>query len=321
MYAKNLPLRFWKQPFWQQWVRVAKPTGDFASLTPRKIYIIPTRCGLLYGVMLFALLAGSINYSVSLGFFVTFLLTSLGNIAMLHTWRNLVHLDVRLLKAKPVFVGDHATVLMQVREPKNRARFAINAQFIDNLLDTEDLAANSTQSFSLPIVTHKRGYIACPRIRLHTEFPLSLFHAWAYVESAFQFVVYPKPIDFACKPNLTVDNNLDGANNSNKGDDEFNGHKAYQVGDAFSRVNWKASSRGIGLLTKQYSGSGQSTLWLDWDTTLGLDTEACISQLSYWIVEAFEAQQTYGLRLPNLTLNPNNTEAHFHEALTALALM
>jgi uncharacterized protein (DUF58 family) len=321
MFAKILPLRFWMQPFWQQWVRVAKPTGDFATLTPRKIYIIPTRWGLFYGVMLFALLAGSINYAVSLGFFVTFLLTSLGNIAMLHTWRNLVHLDVRLLHAKPVFVGEHATVLMQIRESKNRARFALAAQFVDDLLVTGDLAANKTQSFSLPIATHKRGYMACPRIRLHTEFPLSLFHAWAYVESAFQFVVYPQPIDFARKPNLDADNNLEGANTFNKGDDEFNGHKAYQIGDAFSRVDWKASSRGIGIFTKQYIGSGQSTLWLDWDATLGLDTEDRISQLSYWIVEAFEAQQTYGLRLPNLTLNPNNTEGHFHEALTALALM
>jgi uncharacterized protein (DUF58 family) len=321
MVTKNPTLRFWKKPFWQQWVRVARPTGDFASLSPRKIYIIPTRWGILYGVMLIALLAGSINYSVSLGFFVTFLLTSLGNIAMLHTWRNLVHLDVRLLNAKPVFVGEYATVFMQVREPKNRARYAIAAQFIENLERIEDVTANETRTFSLSIVTHKRGYSTCPRIRLFTEFPLSLFHAWAYIESAFQLVVYPQPIDYSGNPSYSKDTHLEGAIATSKGDDEFNGHKSYQIGDAFSRVDWKASSRGIGIFTKQYSSSGQSSLWLDWDSTLGLDTEARISQLSYWIVEAHQAQQTYGLRLPNLVISPNNTEAHFHEALKALALM
>lgn len=321
MFVKIPPLRFWKQPFWQQWVRVAKPTGEFASLTPRKIYIIPTRWGILYGLMLFALLAGSINYSVSLGFFVTFLLTSLGNIAMLHTWRNLVHLDVRLMHSRPVFAGDHAKVLIQVSEPKNRARFAIAAQFIDNSAYIEDVGANVTKSLFLTVATHKRGYMACPRIRLNTEFPLSLFHAWAYVESAYQLVVYPKPIDYSRNPNFTIDASLEDNNPISKGDDEFNGHKSYQIGDSFSRVDWKASSRGMGIFTKQYSGSGHSTLWLDWDATAGLDTEARISQLSYWIVEAHQAEKNYGLRLPNVTVNPNNSETHFHEVLTALALM
>lgn len=321
MFAKNLTLLFWKQSFWQQWVRVAKPNGDFASLTPRKIYIIPTRWGILYGVMLFSLLAGAINYSVSLGFFVTFLLTSLGNIAMLHTWRNIVHLDVRLISAKPVFAGDYASVLLQISEPKNRSRLAITAQFIDHLAHTEDVTANATQSFNLDLATHKRGYLACPRIKIYTEFPLSLFHTWAYVESAFQLLVYPQPIDFSRNPTHDTDTHLEGSQHAHKGDDEFNGHKSYQVGDSFSRVDWKASSRGIGILTKQFSGSGQNTLWLDWDATLGLDNEARISQLSHWVVEAHQAQQSYGLRLPNLTLAPSNTEAHFHQALTALALM
>lgn len=321
MITKNIPMRFWKQTFWQQWVRVARPSGEIATLSPRKIYIIPTRWGILYGVMLLALLIGSINYSVSLGFFVTFLLTSLGNIAMLHTWRNIVYLDVHLLSAKPVFVGDSATVLIQVSEPKNRARFAITAHFASHLAHTEDITPNESQLFPLQITIHKRGYVACPRITLYTEFPLSIFHAWAYFESTFQLLAYPQAISYLANPATSADTNAEGGNALSKGDDEFNGHKTYVVGDSFSRVDWKASSRGMGILTKQFSGNGQSALWLDWDATMGLETEARISQLSYWVVDAYQAQQTFGLRLPNITLSPNNTEAHYHESLTALALM
>jgi uncharacterized protein (DUF58 family) len=308
-------------PFWQQWVRVADSTGTNAILSPRKIYIIPTLWGFLYGLMLLGLLAGAINYSVSLGFFVTFLLTSLGNLGMLHTWRNLVYLEVRLQHAKPVFAGETAQVLAEVSDTKNRVRYAICAHFPNNTQDHQDIPANATQSFQLPIVTHQRGYFVCPRLTLYTEFPLSLFYAWAYVAQPLQILVYPKPVHHALDPRASADVDAQGNAFYSKGDDEFNGHKTYQQGDAVSRVDWKASSRGIGLFTKQYSGKGQSTVWLDWESTSGLEKEARISQLTYWVIEAYQSQQTFGLRLPNGTLKPSNTEAHYHQALTALAVL
>jgi uncharacterized protein (DUF58 family) len=316
MFAK-LRLR----PFWQQWIRVADNTGSNATLKPRKIYIIPSRWGVLYGLMLLGLLAGAINYSVSLGFFVTFLLASLGNMAMLHTWRNLVHLEVRLLQAKPVFAGETAVVLAEVSDPKNRARYAICAHFAHQPHERQDVPANAAHIFHLPITTQQRGYLACPRLTLYTEFPLSLFHAWAYVAQPLQVLVYPKAINHARKTVFLADANAQGNTLWRNGDDEFSGHKTYQHGDATSRVDWKASSRGIGLFTKQYSGTGQATLWLDWNATAGMDNEARISQLTYWVVEAYQAQQTFGLRLPNTTLAPSHTEAHYHQALTALALL
>jgi len=308
-------------PFWQQWVRVADSQGLNAALTPRKIYIIPTRWGFLYGLMLLGLLAGAINYSVSLGFFVTFLLASLGNMAMLHTWRNLVHLEVRLLHAKPVFAGETATVVAEVNDPKNRTRYAICAHFAHHTLDQQDIPANAAQTFHVPITTSQRGYLTCPRLTLHTEFPLSLFHAWAYVAHPLQILVYPTPANVMLHPPTSGDADAQGNAAASKGDDEFNGHKTYQHGDAVSRVDWKASSRGLGLLTKQYGGTGQSTVWFDWEATSDLDTEARISQLTYWVVEAYQAQQVFGLRLPNTTLSPSQTETHYHLALTALALM
>src|SRR3546814_18705107 len=51
--------------------------------------LLPTRFGLVYMLMLIGMLVGSINYTLSLGFVVTFLLAGMGTMAMLHTWRNL----------------------------------------------------------------------------------------------------------------------------------------------------------------------------------------------------------------------------------------
>ena len=322
---KFLPFNFWKLSFWQQWFRVSLTNNNVAVLNPRQIYILPTRWGLLYGVMLLALLIGSINYSLSLGYFITFLLTSLGNIAMLHTWRNIVHLQIEVIHAKPVFAGDTAYVSVKLIETKNRERYAVAAHFVNNAAHIQDVPASSTCIADLALETQKRGYLPIPRITFYTEFPLSLFNAWAVVENPFQVLVYAKPSESSENmPTINVVNTNAIKQTHNRlaaGDDEFSGHRRYQVGDAKSQVDWKASTRGNGIVTKQFSTAAKSALWLDWDQTQGLAFELRVSQLTRWVIDAHKSQQNYGLKLPTINLVQNNTQAHYHQALTALALL
>ena len=312
---------------WAKWLRVSSSRNNIATLNPRQIYILPTRWGILYAVMLILLLVGSINYSISLGYYVTFLLASLGNMTMLHTWRNLVHLQVTMhlkttgLPANAVFAGNVAQLQLQIADTKNRARYSIAVQFEDNPMVVDDIATNSSQIVLAPLQVQQRGWHVLPRIKLHTEFPLMLFHAWAYIDNPQQLLVYPKPSTSNIAPPISNTGQIGGKNHVARGDEDFDGHKTYQVGDAPSRVDWKASSKGIGMLSKQYSGNGSAILLLDWDMTTGLDVETRISQLTKWVIDAHVAQQYFGLRLPNLTLPPDNSEAHYHEALKALALL
>ncbi len=315
-------MQVWRREYWQQWLREAKSSDNIAILNPRQIYILPTVWGVLYAVMLVLLLVGSINYSLSLGYFVTFLLASLGHTTMLHTWRNLVHLQISMLHAKPVFAGDTALVTINICDVKNRARYAIAAKVEQNMATIEHVAANQSHLFLLPFITAKRGYCALTRITLYTEFPLSLFDAWAYAACPLQVLVYPKPSGQQALPALMIDASNIGINHANRGDDDFDGHKTYQLGDAASRVDWKASSRGSGsgMYTKIYSGEGAGDLWLDFALVDG-ELEARISQLAQWVADAHAAQQRYGLKLPNLTLAPDASEAHYHACMQALALL
>lgn len=313
-------MRFFQQVHWQQWFRVAKSNSNIANLNPRQIYIIPTRWGLLYVAMLVLLLMGSINYSLSLGYYITFLLTALGHTAMLHTWRNLVHLQIEVLYAKPVFAGDMTQVSINMINTKNRARYAIAAYFSSNAIVSNDIKANLSTHLSVPISTQQRGYLSLPRLTLHTEFPLRLLHAWAYVQSPMQILVYPKPSGKLVLPSPFVDANIDGVNQANISDDDFNGHKSYQLGDAPSRVDWKASSRGIGMLSKLYSGASAGMLWLEFTATQG-DIETRISQLTQWVLDAHTARRPYGLKLPSVTLAPSYSDAHYQACMQALALL
>lgn len=313
-------LNFWQSSYWRQWFRVATSHNNIATLQPRQIYILPTRWGILYAIMLLLLLVGSINYSISLGYYVTFLLTSLGNMVMLQTWRNLVHCQVGFLQTQPVFAGNIAAIPMQITDNKSRARYAIAAQFEGNAISYADISKDSSSQLLIPLQTQQRGWQTLPRVKLHTEFPMALLHAWAYVDNPQQILVYPKPSDNNLPPPVISNTQMVGNSHTARGDDDFDGHKNYQIGDAASRVDWKASSRGIGLFTKQYSGNGSATSLINWQDTEG-EFEARISQLTRWVLNAHAAQQTFGITLPNFILAPNNTDAHYHQALRALALL
>lgn len=305
----------------QSLVRVAKSVNNIATLTAKQIYILPSRWSVFYMLMLIALLIGAINYTLSLAYFVLFLLASLAHTAMLHTWRNLAYLQISIIGAKPVFAGDSAEIHLEIKELKNRARHAIHIYFAENTAVTYAIQANQSIRLTLPLKTSRRGYLTLPRIKLYTEFPLSLFHAWSNVDSVFDCLVYPKP-SLEKKPMpSTIDSNMKGNHAAYQGDEDFIGHKTYQIGDLPSKVDWKASSRGIGMYSKKYAGEASKSIFLDWALTSG-DKETRISQLTRWVVDAHASKIKYGLKLDGGTeFAPNNTDAHYHHCLEALATL
>ena len=54
-------------------IRSRRIDGGPVVLDRKRIYILPTRRGLLFAVFLLVMLLGSINYALSLGFVLTFL--------------------------------------------------------------------------------------------------------------------------------------------------------------------------------------------------------------------------------------------------------
>ena len=77
------------------WIfRARAPETPPVQLVQRRIFILPTRTGYFFVVVLVLLLIASINYSLSLGFMLTFLLAGMGGVGMLHTFANLVRLSI-----------------------------------------------------------------------------------------------------------------------------------------------------------------------------------------------------------------------------------
>ncbi|MDH4149123.1 MAG: hypothetical protein OEV67_01270, partial [Betaproteobacteria bacterium] len=70
------------------------PESGIVVLRQRRVFILPTRQGLLYAAVIILMLVGSVNYDLSLGFILAFLLGATGIQSMLHTFRNLAHLRI-----------------------------------------------------------------------------------------------------------------------------------------------------------------------------------------------------------------------------------
>jgi uncharacterized protein (DUF58 family) len=132
-------------------------------------------------------------------------------------------------------------------------------------------------------------------------------------------IVYPKPDRLAGTP-PAQSRNASEEGIPIAGDEEFNMLRVYRPGDAPKLIAWKALAREQGLLTKEFSASASSELWLDWEEARAAGAEARLSILCHWTLQAERFGQSYGLRLPGKSIKPARGEAHRTRCLEALAL-
>lgn len=301
------------------WIfRASVPETPPVTLVQRRIFILPTKQGYFFGTVVLLLLIFSINYALSLGFMLTFLLGSMAGVAMLHTWRNLAHLRLRPGRCDPVFAGETAHFSITVETP-SQTRFAIGVRRKGDEAVFADVGAGEMAAMALPVVARRRGMLRCGRLEIFTRYPVSLFHAWSYVDFDLAVVVYPRPDPAGGTP-PAQSRSASEEGIPIAGDEEFNMLRSYRAGDAPKLIAWKALAREQGLLTKEFSAMASSELWLDWDEARAADVESRLSILCHWVLQAERFGQSYGLRIPGVAIRPSRGEHHRTRCLEALAL-
>lgn len=288
-------------------------------LNNRRVYILPTRQGLIFAVFLFAMLLGSINYNNNLGYILTFLLASLSVVTILMTYRNLIFLRIGPAILTPGFAGKTTTIPVLIDNQQYPARFAVDYHLPKEPPSCCDINTGSNSTLNLPIMFTQRGMQALPRFIIATTFPLGLFRAWAHVELQQSVLVYPQPANDKTLPPMLAGKKI-GDKHQGVGDDEFAGLRNYQIGDSFYRVHWKSAARHHVLQTKLYSGNANVEMWINWDDSRLADLEQRISQLTQWVMLAAESGLSYGFRIPGFELPIASGLTHRNQCLKALAL-
>lgn len=300
--------------------RLRGPERGEVVLVQRRIFILPTRAGLLFGFVLLLMLTGAINYGLSLGFVLTFLLASLGISAILHTFRNIAGLRVSAARTAPVFAGDSAHFRVCLHNPTRAARYHVLLAKERRHAAAVDIAAQSSAIATVAVAAPRRGVLRPGRCTLFTRFPVGLFRAWSYIDLDTQCIVYPRP----APPGLPLPplraGTTEGAGQA-IGADDFAGLRPYNPGDSPRHVAWKAAARDQGLLTKQFVGRAAAELWLTLDLLPpALELEEKLSHLARWVLDAHALGLAYGLELPGARVPAGAGEAHRERCLEALAL-
>ncbi|MBK1647826.1 DUF58 domain-containing protein [Rhabdochromatium marinum] len=295
--------------------RVPMDKQGQASIGPRHIYILPTRAGLGYGLLLFVTLLGALNYQNNLGLLFTFIMAGVSLVSMHHAWFNLLRLRVRAQPGAPVFAGQAVRFTITLEDGRERARGAICLRGGECI----DLPAGGAAPVMLPVQTQRRGPLLLREVQLETRYPLGLFRAWSLVAVDAVATVYPRPAPQAPPPQqlTSIDHNASG--DQGTGADDFVGARSYAPGDSLRRIDWKALARERGLMVKQFGGDRAARVWLDWAALPPVDDETRIALLCRQVLEASGQDLVYGLRLPGISVERGQGDAHKHRCLTTLA--
>ena len=163
-----------------------------------------------------------------------------------------------------------------------------------------DIPPKNTVLAPLRVRAEKRGWLELETVTISTLFPLGIFYAWSPINLKYRILVYPRPsrerLPFPRFSGARVDASAGSAS------DDFQGFRAYHAGDPLKRIHWKSLAKGLDPLIKQYSGGETETLRLSWSATEGTDTEARLSRLCRWVLDAEQARMRYSLDLPGIAI-------------------
>ncbi|MDX1512507.1 MAG: DUF58 domain-containing protein [Gammaproteobacteria bacterium] len=303
--------------------------ATLVSLGPRphRIFILPTRQGYAFALVLCVMLLGAANYNNSLAYVLTFLLGSLALVSMLHTHRNLAGLRLAFAAQRPVFCGANARFHLTIDNRGQPARHAVTVRWTYDAgesdapaaVETYAVEADTIARHAIEVRAMRRGWQALGEVVVATRYPFGLFRAWCPLDIDTRCLVYPRPRGAQPLPR-SANENIRESGLKGVGRDDFAGFRDYVPGDSPRQIHWKAAARDQGLPVKLFSGANAGDLLLRWSDVDAGRLEARLSQLCRWVVEADASGSRYGLEVPGLRLAPADGEAHRHACLRALAL-
>lgn len=308
----------WIDQRFKAWLNRRIPSQREVVLDQRRIFIFPSRLGLLFLFVLLLVLVAAINFENSMAFALAFWLGAAFVIVIHHTYANMSGVRISARSAEPVFCAEQAQfVFVLSAKHKRKHHHSIALGWNSDEVHVCDFSSDPHE-VRLSLTAKKRGVFTAPRVFLQTHYPMGIIRAWSWVAIDTSCLVYPKPIENEYPANHQSSGDS-VSDDETAGMDEYHSTRDYQEGDHLSHVSWKRLAKGQKAQTKLFTSAVQETQWLDWQDFGVLDTERKLSYLCYWVLEYDKKRIAYGLRLPNMELPPAYGPEHKTAALEALA--
>jgi len=282
----------------------------------RRIYVLPTRFGLMFSAVLFVMLMGALNYNNNPALLLTCLLGAACYQSVFQAFRCINGVQLASLQGEPCHAGETLYVNLSFQadgRPRRSLRLRVAGE--ESVFDI----GSGDSRVRVGVAASLRGWCRVGRIRLYSEYPFGLFQVWSWLNPDFAALVYPR-IEIGAPPLPRADDAAAEVATKRSGD-EFGMLRDYHPSDPRRSIAWKASARHDTLLVKEFEQRRGQDVALEWAATTGLAYEARIARLAAWVLAAEGAQLRYVLRLPDQTVGPGIGPDHRHACLRALALL
>ena len=283
----------------------------------------PTRSFIGLAFLLAAMWYAGASQNNSAAYLLLFILGSVVLISIPHTITNVTGLKATAESLKPTFAGQEVAMPVEVMNPSRTRRSAIVVslpEFETAHERIDEIAPGNAARVTLRFPVENRGEHCIESFCVETVYPLGFLRSVRNFRADQRFIVYPKPDGDTALPQPRARAGTNPAQPEVGEGDDFAGVRAYVPGESQRHIDWKAVARGQAMMTKQFVTESAGLLYLDFEATRFSETEARLSQLALWIIEAERARRAYGLRLPGVEIAPSVGDAHFHRCLRMLAL-
>jgi uncharacterized protein (DUF58 family) len=307
----------------KDWFESRLPRSDTWLLTQRNIYILPTKAGVAFAAVLVVMLLASINYQLSLGYVLTFLLAGAGFVSMHLTHNTLRGMTLHLRPPPSGFAGEPMPLEIVLTSPR-RTQHGVGLGFEQESHRGQevfvDVPGGGQAVAHLAFVPPHRGRHALPTLHVETRYPLGLFRAWTVWRPAARALAWPRPESPAAPwPELPAA--AGDAAHERRSDDsgeDYDGVRAYRRGDPLKRIVWKKAAKVGDLVSREHVGALERELWFDWQHAQLPGTEPRLARIAAWVVAAEAAGLAHGLRLPGVEIAPGSGAQHRRTSLDAL---
>ena len=283
-------------------------------LDRHRIYVLPTRFGLMLSSLLLVMLLGALNYNNNPALLLTCLLAAAAYQSVFAAFATLNRLQVAALRVDPGHAGGDLEFHVHFHiagRPRRSLRLRAGEAEIDFDLERDGAAC-------FRIAAPRRGWQRPGRLRLSSEFPFGLFEVWSWLNPEFAALVYPRlEPDPPPLPRHGAQAQDEAERSSG---DELAALRAYQTGDPPRNIAWKASARRDELLVKEFETPRGHEIVLDYAAQRGLAHEDRLSRLAAWVEMAESRRTPYALSLPQTRIDAGLGPQHRHACLRVLAL-
>lgn len=307
--------QFLRQRF-SRWLDKRQPSAERATLHQGVIYILPSRFGCWFLLLIALLYLLGTNYQNNLILLVSFILLSIMLGAMLLAFFNVNQLQLTVANDSETF-ADKAGQLALVLQ-KNQAQMlylGLRGQRLRQGLSL--LQGESRFNLDLPLLS--RGCYPLPRLVICSDYPLGLFRVWSYPALKAQIWVYPTPEN---APSQLAEETVLNAQQPDLLDELPAEVKAYQAGDNTNRILWKklATMPQHPVVRQQNVASAPMPEWVIIPAVQGVALELLLRQACQTLLSLEQQGTCYGLQTPLERLAPATGSTHLKRCLQALAL-